>query len=154
MLPTKLHRGRSQLIETPEPRIHSHNSQRARTAAEKPMDPTPTGPAVVSEKSSFTWPTLPCSAQLFPKPLPSPGMFFPILFHKRFKHISNRCILYSGNSVIFPDDWLTQKLWLVAPKIASVTLHLTIRSEWMSDCRKWHHRRINYSSFKPQPGEK
>lgn len=92
------------------------------------MDPAHPGPAGVSEKSSFTWPTLPPPAQLFPEPLPSPGMFFPILFHKRLKHISNRCVLYSGNAVIFPDDWLTQKPWLVAPKIASVTLHFTIRA--------------------------
>lgn len=71
------------------------------------------------------------AALLFPEPLPSPGRFFPILFHKRLKHISNRCVLYSGNSVIFPDDWLTQKLWLVAPQIASVTL---ISPSGQSEC--------------------
>lgn len=85
---------------------------------------------------------------------PQPRHVFPILFHERLKVISNRCVLYSGNSVIFPDDWLAQKLWLVAPKIASVTLHLTIRAEWTPNCRKRHHRRRNYSALKPQPGEK
>lgn len=109
----------------------------ARRAGEKPPDPAPRGAAGVSEKSSFT----PCSAQLFPQPLPSPGMFSPILFHKRLKLISNRRVLYSGNSVIFPGDWLTQKLWLVAPKIASVTLHLAIRAEWMLNCTKRHHKK-------------
>lgn len=98
----------------------------------------------------------PCSLlqhSCFQSPSPAQACF-PILFHKRLKVISNRCVLYSGNSEIFPDDWLAQKLWLVAPKIASVTLHLTIRAEWTPNCRKRHHRRRNYSALKPQPGEK
>lgn len=85
--------------------------------------------AGVSEKLHSHGPHSLVQHSCFQSQSPAQACFFPILFHERLKPISNRCVLYSGNSVIFPDDWLTQKLWLVAPKIASVTLHLAIRAE-------------------------
>lgn len=45
-------------------------------------NPTPTRSAWISEKSSFTWPTLCCLAQLFLKPLPTLVLFFPSYFTK------------------------------------------------------------------------